>query len=229
MRNVLAIVAPIVLLIAASAHADTVTNPITQDTYYNGASGGGAPAGGHIQAGLTPRVGMFRLDLAGVAGGITGVRLNLVASGGIVAGSVVELFAVNQAWDVAAATYSTSDGTNAWLTPFAATAGLITAGPFDATSLASYTVPADLAVGGPVVLDLNPAGVAVAEGWRTGANNGLVFALTSGGSGNNGLWVAASENATAAYRPSATITYVPEPASLSLLGLGALALLRRRR
>ena len=59
-------------------------------------------------------------------------------------------------------------------------------------------------------------------------NNGLHL-LVPAGSTSGGWRAASSEFPTAAYRPELEILVVPEPVSFSLLALGGLALIRRRR
>lgn len=61
-------------------------------------------------------------------------------------------------------------------------------------------------------------------------DNGLVtFITTYPGTEGRGYGLATKENATAAYQPMLQITYIPEPATMVLLGLGGLLSIRRKR
>ena len=88
---------------------------------------------------------------------------------------------------------------------------------------------------------------ALIQAWDNGtyANNGLIVMDSAEqwhapfgegdpfepwpGKGKWGAWFRSSEYGDSAYQPQLEITYIPEPATIALLGLGALGLLRRKR
>jgi len=60
-------------------------------------------------------------------------------------------------------------------------------------------------------------------------DNGLVTFMVAIDAENRGYGFASRENEDVTLRPSLEVTAVPEPASLALIGLGGLAMLKRRR
>lgn len=86
-------------------------------------------------------------------------------------------------------------------------------------------------VGKPIVVDVTTDVQAIANGTR--ANYGWAFVggttFTENGPTIGNHSYSTADNATTANRPALFIEYTPEPATLCLLAMGGLALLRRRR
>jgi len=166
--------------------------------------------------------------------------------------NVHAITAANRAWIAGTSTGGAGAGESTWnnlahsATPWAGSAGLSTAGTdYDSTVLGSQTIDlSDLPAAG-TAFDFTFTGTSAAltaliDTWmvdnvdNSQANPGLLmrdpdptFDL-----GERNRFVASSmEDANAALRPELIVNYtvIPEPATMSLLALGGIAMLRRRR
>ncbi len=112
--------------------------------------------------------------------------------------------------------------------------GNSTASPGIAALLDTQTIDVDtINVGTAITFAItSAAGLNAIKAWSTnGLNGGFLLATDETSPGQNALLVGSSEHATESYRPSLSVTYtvVPEPSTVSMLGLAALAGLLRRR
>ena len=213
---------------------DTTTKQESATTNFStdGTVAFGAPGGGQARSAL------FRFDASSVASiaqvDIISVqlRLTLQSSSGNREGTVRALNDANADWTNAGASWDLKDGVNAW----AGAGGARDAGADAFGVLGQIDLLSSNGDGEVFLIDLDPSGFDAAvdtweelfDNWTDGTSNGLV--LYNEGAGNTGEQVFySSEDATASNRPTLIVTIVPEPGSLALLGLGGLAILRRRR
>ena len=110
-----------------------------------------------------------------------------------------------------------------------------TAKPMTTGTLTAVSVGDKQPLGG---VPLTAVGCGVVEDWIDGSvvNNGMVMILTSQRPGGSVMHLATREYACTgpaqcpgAYAPELEIEILPEPASMALLGLGAVVLFRRRK
>jgi hypothetical protein len=110
-------------------------------------------------------------------------------------------------------------------TPWAGSPGLSTAGvDYVNTDLGPYVYDQLPAAEGTTVVVTLPA--ALVQHWIDVANAGVVIRDVTGG---GAVQFYDSENGTINYRPLLTVTAVPEPASMALLGMLGLGLFARRQ
>ncbi len=150
--------------------------------------------------------------------------------GGTTSTTLFEVSSANGDWVEGTGTPGTVTGASTWSYKhyttgnWAGSAGCSTAGTdYVSTGLAT----ASGASGTWVTWTLSAAGLELLEDWADGAktNTGFYLRHTTG----NRLNYRSSEYSTVSYRPKLDITYTPEPATMTLLGLGGLGLLIRRK
>jgi hypothetical protein len=85
--------------------------------------------------------------------------------------------------------------------------------------------------GGGVGSKLTVTGQALVDFLTARLNDGglVTFILANDDTSDRGYGIATKENATEAYRPMLEVTYIPEPATMVLLGLGGLLAVRRKQ
>lgn len=170
------------------------------------------------------RTGFFKFDAAGLSEAVDGntATLSLTLSVAAPTNFTLAVYVLNAGevgydWTEGTLTWNNSPGrsttsTDYYLDPSGVQ--LVQSG---------ISVPNGTSVGSKVTVSLT--------NWSTYLqdDDSLTFIVvaTDQGTGTPHLSLASSEHATGAYRP--TLTIVPEPGSLALVGLGALAVLRRRR
>ena len=189
-----------------------------------------------------PRRGLLEFDLTSIPAGafITGASLTLTLdSGGNTSSPTIAVHRVNTEWgegsvstgggngaaaNAGDATWNSSQHTiSTWTTP---------GGDYNATASATQTVAGNTQFS-TFTWDssTNPALLADVQAWFLDAASNHGWELINSLEGNNqsvkGFF---SREATAANRPSLSITYVPEPAMLSLVaGAAPIVLACRRR
>ncbi|MGB6220451.1 DNRLRE domain-containing protein, partial [Haloferula sp.] len=151
--------------------------------------------------------------------------------------NIYAVSAANRDWDEGAATWNNK----AAATPWAGSAGLATAGTdYVNTLLASHTFLSVSAPTNGTTIDFGFGGdlTGLIDGWlvdnvdNSQSNPGLLISDPSFRTDAKLRTVYHSTEATNSdFHPELIVTYtpVPEPSSMLLLGLGGLALLRRRR
>ena len=188
---------------------------------------------------------LYYFNDAGVDGG---------AGAGVepVTANVHAISAANRAWVEGVSQGGAATGESTWnnlahsSTPWAGSAGLGTVGTdYDSTVLATYSLPGpwvDRPADGTVI-DFTFSGTSAAlttliNTWmvdnvdNSQANPGLLLRdpTPSNVGGRNRFTAHSNENGNAALNPQLIVNYtVPEPSSVLLLGLGGLAMFRRRR
>ena len=151
------------------------------------------------------------------SGSITGVTLKITSNTCYVYSGTLDLLASAYATNSTGTSYP--DGVNVTINPAYGLDSGTTYTPYTLVNAGSYGTPTTY-------------NVDVTNFVKTAYANGLTYAWFTlyNTEKSNGDWqsrFATQNNATAAYQPQLTI--VPEPAALSLLALGALAALGRRR
>lgn len=127
-------------------------------------------------------------------------------------------------------TYNTSTG-GFWVAPAndIASGNSVIEGTnaFEATLLGTIAIPDSPILGQEYTF----TGSSLADFLNADTNNLATLILTRGGGGNSGsnFSPGSVENTNAARRPTLTITAVPEPSSLAMLGLAGVTMIVRRR
>lgn len=129
-----------------------------------------------------------------------------------------------RAWVESQATWNVFKGSTYWATPGCENTSFDRYGTYDGTAI-RFTRYSQ--VNRYYTWDVTSS----VQTWYAGseANNGWLIRIVQHDGGSDGLSMNTSESSSVSYRPYLTITYVPEPATLSALGLGALVLIRARR
>lgn len=115
-------------------------------------------------------------------------------------------YQLNRGWTESQVSWNSAQSGSAWGTPGAlnasdrgAAVGTITGGT------------------GSRTITLNSAGIAMVQGWVSGANNGLIIASTSN---TDGIDFASAQHATVSYRPQLSITYTTSTGAAGSAGSG---------
>jgi hypothetical protein len=166
------------------------------------------------------RIGYIRFDLAGVSvPDMSGSYLTFDASWGKGSEKAVDVYGLidgsGENWDESTITYNAAAG----LDP--ATLGNYAVDLTEAILLGTITTPA--AGTYPIQFSSNPTDLPLGGFLDADTNNLVTFFFIGT---NNETEVAPKEHETLM---APTLTLVPEPATLALLGLGSVVLLRRRR
>ncbi|HEX2869635.1 MAG TPA: DNRLRE domain-containing protein [Polyangiaceae bacterium] len=103
------------------------------------------------------------------------------------------LYAVSRSWNEAQVTWNNAATGSAWATPGAL-------GASDRGAVVGSVTGST----GSRTITLNAAGIAMVQGWVSGANNGVIIASASN---TDGIDFASSEASTASQRPKLSITY----------------------
>jgi len=200
------------------ASAALVMNVVTDaDAYLNG--GGPAMDNNYgdrdkvqIRGGGAPRHSLISFDVSGIPDTIIGAELYVHLQQAEVAAKNIDVPEVAESWTEMGCTWNSRDGVNAWTTP---------GGTFGA-SMGTLVLPENAAIDWySATLDAS-----VVEGWRTGVNNGL--GLTWDDGDTDITFFESKENLSGRF-PYLRVTYVPEPATLVLVGAGLAGIIARKR
>lgn len=233
------------------AFAVMVELPANRDAAVNSASTG-TNTGAQTQLGLgTGSRVLYNFDVSALDGTYTMidaitlrvyVTVNQISDAGGNPGLDVfvhEILAANANWiEGNKAFASATSGEPTWnhrqhnTVSWAGSAGLSTAGTdYVSTSLSTINVPSSVIVGTAIDFDLTGDLTGLIDGWQT-VNSGLLLFTTFVG-GTDRIFVGTKENLDSGLHPSLFITYsfVPEPASGTILGSGLVLLcaMRKRR
>jgi hypothetical protein len=122
------------------------------------------------------------------------------------AGGTYQLYQLNRAFNEGQATWNIAASGTSWAT--AGALGATDRGP---------TVGSVSGSSGTKTVALNSAGIAMVQGWITGANNGVIIANSST---TDGMDLASSEHGTQSYRPQLSLTYTTDVGSGGTGGTG---------
>ena len=152
-------------------------------------------------SGGNTRRGLFRWDTSSIPATATVTAASLVLdSGGN--GTTHTIYPLLKSWTENGVTWN-STGTGPWSSSGAdATGG---SNPDQGTTPLAITTGG----GGVRTTDLNPAGVAVVQGWVSNPANNFGLIIRSPSSSNATTTYDSSENGTVATRPGLVVTYVP--------------------
>jgi hypothetical protein len=214
------------------------------DTYLRDDVVRGADVLMDVRGGGIDFAGYLRFDLSGLGAGITieSATLTLTKVSGASRNDTITsarfaLYGLNvvadntpQNWDESTLTETGTDIVGLeWngVVPLDLSGGRVTNLDMEDVAGITETVVNGGSEGGTVSVTGDPL-VSFLQG-RVDDNGLVTFIIGNDDGTDRGYGLATKENLTESYRPVLEITYIPEPATIALLGLGGLTLLRRRK